>query len=270
MANKARASLAGVTVSFGVVNFVVDLVPATRAKADKRSAESVALLRACPTCTEGVAVKQTLVCEKGHGPLPQSTLAQAVMVDGELRKLNPAEAEKLKTPEVEAKTVSFSVFPADQVEAVTMPSGNVYRMRLPRKAPEATVKAYGLMLELVGDAGVAFLAELVVKGVSKLYRGVSRDGMVTLTELVRPSMFYEPDGADVTVDERMVAAGRAMVAEMVTDFDPDGWESAAATRVEALVEAARAGKVGEVAEPEFQAATAAAEDLLDLLQRSAA
>lgn len=262
---KARASLAGVTVSLGVMNFDVDLVPATRAKADKRAADNVSLKRCCPTCTTGTPIKQLLFCEHKHGPFPQNELAYAVETDKGLRKVTDDEATSVKAPTVEVKSVAFSVFPAGQVTSVTMPSGNVYRMRLPAKASKATKQAYALTLALVTDESLAFVAELVVKGATKLYRGVARDGMITLTELYRPSLFHEPDGADVACDEALVDVGRAMVAEMVADFDPEAWDSAAEARLVALQAAADAGETPPVP-TEFQAATAAAEDLLSLLQ----
>jgi non-homologous end joining protein Ku len=261
--------LAGVTVSCGVISFDVDLVPATRKNADKRAANNpTPLTRVCPRCEEGTLVRQRLVCENGHGPIAQNELDFAVEVGGELVKVDPEVVAEAKAPTVEAKTVAFSVFPAAQVEAVTLPNGNVYRMRLPAKPTKATLQAYALMRELVADGDLAFLAELIVKGVSKLYRGVARDGMITLVELFRPSLFHEPDGADADCDERMVSMGRSMVADMVTPFDAADWENAAEARLEALQIAAEAGS--EVPVPtELPPTTAAAESLLALLRSAA-
>lgn len=265
---KVRASLAGVTVSCGVISFDVDLVPATKAKVDKDAANSTTLKRVCPKCADPTRMKQWLMCENGHGPISQSELDYAVEVDGDLHKVDEAEMEALKDPVVEAKTVAFSIFPADQVEATTLPSGNVYRLRLPAKPSAATVSAYALLLDLVADASLAFLAELVVKGVSKLYRGVARDGMITLTELYRPSLFHPADGADVACDARLVEAGRAMIAGMVADFDPAGWESAAESRLQALREAAAKNEpiVEFVAPPQ----SVSADEVLELLRLAAA
>lgn len=269
MPSKVRASLAGVTVSCGVISFDADLVPATKAKADKRAANSTALTRVCPTCTEGTKIKQRLICEHGHGPFPQTELEFATEVDGVLMKVDPDEVAEAKVPPVDAKTVSFSVFPAAQVEAVTLPSGNVYRLRLGAKPSRATMQAYALLRELVAAPDRAFLAELVVKGVSKLYRGIARDGMITLTELYRPSLFHVPDGADVEVDERTVGVGATVVAEMLQDFDPDAWESAAEARLAALQAAASKGSEATEVTEDAAKATEIALRLLALLSEAA-
>lgn len=268
MPSKVRASLTGVTVSCGVISFDVDLVPATRKNEDKRAANSTALTRACPECVGAVPVKSVLTCENGHGPLVQNELHHATSVDGVLLKVDAEEVAKAKVPTVEARTVAFSVFRAADVDRATMPSGNIYRMRLPTKASKATTQAYSLMLDLLADPDLAFLAELVVKGVSKLYRGIVRDGMITLTELMRPSLFHAPDGVEVPDGGAMAEVGRAMVMEMVGTFDPAEWESAAEERLKALQAAAEAGQEVEVP---FTAPpmTAAAEDLLERLRRAA-
>lgn len=268
MPSKVRASLAGVTVSCGVISFDVDLVPASKKNADKRAANSPSLTRVCPQCVDAIRIKQVLMCEEGHGPLSQNDLEYATTVDDELVRVDPDEVAEAKIPTVDARSVAFAVFRADEVERATLPSGNIYRMRLPAKPSRATLQAYALMLDLVADTDLAFLAELVIKGVSKLYRGIARDGMITLTELLRPSLFHEPDGADVENNGSMTAAARAMIAEMVTTFDPTEWESAAERRLQALQAAAEAGE--DAKEPTtVPPATAAAEDLLTLLRNAA-
>jgi non-homologous end joining protein Ku len=268
LASKVRASLTGVTVSCGVISFDVDLVPATRKNEDKRAANSVALSRCCPQCEDAVAVKSQLTCENGHGPLAQNELHYATAIDGALVKVSMDEVQAAKTPAVDARTVQFSVFRAAEVEQATLPSGNIYRMRMPAKASKATTQAYALMLDLLADTDLAFLAELVVKGVGKLYRGIVRDGMITLTEMIRPSLFHVPEGVDVPDDSPMAAAGRAMVMEMVGTFDPADWESAAEERLKALQAAAEAGSA--VGLPlTAPAMTAAAEDLLERLRQAA-
>jgi uncharacterized protein YlaI len=267
MSSKVRATLTGVTVSCGVISFDVDLVPATRAKADKRAANSPSLTRVCPRCEDPVQIKQILQCEVGHGPFSSADLSYATTVDGTLVKVDPDEVAAAAVPVVEARSVAFSVFRSADVERTTLPSGNVYRMRLPVKPPKATLQAYALMLDLVADTDLAFLAELVVKGVSKLYRGIARDGMITLTELYRPSLFHAADGTEVACGAQMISMGRAMVAEAIETFDPEAWESGAERRLQAL-QAAAAGDVVE--EPAaVPSVTATAENLLALLRDAA-
>jgi non-homologous end joining protein Ku len=264
--SKVRASLTGVTVSCGVISFDVDLVPATKAKADKRAANSPSLTRICPHCVDPARIQQKLFCENGHGPLSQNDLEHATTVDDVLVRVDPDDVAEAAVPTVEARSVAFSVFRSADVERATLPSGNIYRMRLPAKPSKATRQAYALMLDLVADADLAFIAELVIKGVSKLYRGVARDGMITLTELMRPSLFHAPDGVDVEFQPALAVAARTMIDEMVSTFDPDEWESAAESRLRALQAAAEAGAAEELVVPP---ATAAAEDLLTLLRRAA-
>lgn len=251
---RTRATASNVTVSLGLVSFPVDLVPATRSKASEVSTKMV-----CPLCApdELRSVDQRYHCshDSEHGPFSQGELGRALVVDGELRPL-PAEGIG---EEARSTGIGLTVHPAGQVEAHTMPSGNIYRLR-----PKGAAGHYGLMLELVRDMGVAFLAEFTNKGATKLYRLVERHGVLVLTELVRPSEFHEPEAVDVHCDERLLPTARMLVDSLLDEFDAESFGDRRRERLAAL--AAEYAPVQEI--PAKRPAAAVADELMEQLRRS--
>lgn len=268
---RLRPVLSNVSISLGMVNLAVDLIPAQKSKATKTS-ETQTLSSVCPTCTTAEPVRQLLFCSALphlHGPFKAADVHKATMVGDKLTKVDPTKlaAAKVAEPTDARKgSVLLSVFPADQVEAATMPSGNIYRLRLPAKAPKASFETYALFRHLTADRERAFLGEVVSRNVAKLYRLVNRgDGVVTLAELVRPEEFHAAEPVDGEVPERVMEMAERFIAMMVEDFDPEQWRDGAKDRLAQLQ--AKLVEVPEATVTELSSQTAAG-DLLDLLRRS--
>lgn len=172
---------------FGTVFLPVDIVPARRS-------DEVKLEMVCPSCEDAHKLSQRYLCNEDpdHGPFTSGTAHRAVNVDGQLRKVTEAEIEEMKRPEIPAGAAVVRVFPADQVEDATMAAGSVYRIR-----PRVGAEAYALIVELVSstalrkDNRLAFCCELTIRNVTKLYRIIARDGILTLVELIRPGEFHD-------------------------------------------------------------------------------
>lgn len=233
-----RAFASGVqfTLFGGTMTMPVDLLPA------KRSDGTVRLKTVCPACEEGVALSQRYICPEhdDHGPYESSEAHRAIEVDGLLKKLTDEEIEALKQPTIAEKEATFRVFHAADVERETLPNGSVYRVR-----PKANAALYHLLVDLVSDRTIAFLAEVTLKSSQKLYRLVSRDGLLTLVELIRPGEFHHIEVSSADYDAAMLERLSAFVKGddefegIVEAFDGAEWENTHRERAAALAEAKR-------------------------------
>jgi non-homologous end joining protein Ku len=198
---------------------------------------------------------------------------RAVEVDGQLVTVSAEDIKEAKAAAVDERTIELQLFPADQLEANTLPSEHLYRLRPERKAKGAKTnkgndQAYALLCQLVADPMVAFVAEVVVRSTSRMFRLVVQDGMLTLVELVRPSELADIELELPEVDDRMVGAGRSLMEAAVRDFDPEEWVDGAQVRLKALGE--RAAEDVETPVVEQSNPRAAAEQLVKLLKQAAA
>lgn len=248
-----RAVLKGVTVSFGIITALVDLVPVQFSKAT-RAKSNISTTNLCPTCEANIPLKSQLWCEHGHGPFSANDARKAVTVDGELRPTTTEEVVAAKAPSIPEKAATLSVFNAVQVEASTMPNGNLFRLR---SEPTAT---YGLLLKLVADSDLAFLCEMVVKGKACLYRAVAQGGTIVLTELVRPERMNPFEAVEVQVDDRVLENARRLAEVMVEEFVADDWADERQARLEGL------GGVRVVDEARVSDVKAATADLVAMLE----
>lgn len=262
---RTRATASNVTVSFGLISFPVDLVPAVRSKSSKAKSASTKMV--CPTCMGNNnlnPLKQQYVCSHDgeHGPFAKGDAGTALEIDGELHKPTLDQLAALAQVDGVRGTVALTVHPADQVEAHTMPSGNIYRLR-----PRGDGMHYGLVMRLVADMNAAFLCEVTNKGATLLYRALVRDEMLVLAELVRPSEFHEAEPVEVAAfDEKLIATGRVLVESLMEDFDPESF----ADRRKARLVAVAQELAGEI-EPELKVVpspTDTAAQLLELVRRS--
>lgn len=236
MSEKPRAAaLSGVSLNLGLLSCKVSLVPMKRSK---KSAEStgVRLVNVCPVCVEATPLDTFAVCSvhpDEHGHIGPNDADKAVKRDGELVKVSADSVAEAKAPKVSARKIELSVFPADQVEHWTAPGGtNVYWLR-----PE-DAQFYGLLHEIVARRDFAFIGEVTVKGVTKLYRAVPRGKGVALVELVRPDELHEPEEIAVDCDDRLSGQGEALVAGLVREFVPEEWHNEAQARLRALRDSA--------------------------------
>lgn len=259
-----RPTASNVTVSFGLISFPVDLISAVQTK--QAQARSASKTMVCPTCAASGTLsplRQQFTCshDAGHGPIAKADAATAITVDGELRAADPAAVEEAAKVEGVRDVIAITVHPAAEVEGATFPSGNIYRLQ-----PRGNEPHYGLLLELVRDRDTAFITEVTNKGATLLYRVIERDGVLVLTELVRPERVNEPfEMPDVSFDERLLVTGRSLVASMCEEFNPADWADRRKQRLQALADALEGVEPTVIGD---RSVADTADDLLDLLRRS--
>jgi non-homologous end joining protein Ku len=258
----SRPTASNVTISLGLISFHVDLLSAVQSKQAKAAGASTILT--CPTCHEAEVhspLKQRYFCEQGHGPFDKADAVKALSVDG---TITPAPIEKVAEAVVvtgDRTAIELTVHPASEVEACTVSTGNVYRLK-----PRDNEAQYALMLELAGNSSVAFVGEYTNKGATLLYRIVARGDLLIMTELVRPDRVTAPfEVPAVAVDERLLATGKTLVDSLTEPFEATAWADRRKARLNDLADKLRAL---EPASATDSSAAETATDLLDLLRRS--
>jgi non-homologous end joining protein Ku len=256
-----RPTASNVTVSLGLISFHVDLLSAVHSKQAKAAGASTVLT--CPTChADEVSspLKQKYFCEHNHGPFAKTDAVKALSVDDEI---TPAPADKVAEAIVvqgDRTAIELTVHPADEVEACTISTGNIYRLK-----PRDNEAQYALMLELTRDSGVAFIGEYTNKGATLLYRIVARGDLLVMTELVRPDRVTAPFPIrPVEADGRLLETGKALVSTLTEPFDAAAWADRRKARLTELAEKLKALKPVPVTDSVADTAT----DLLELLRQS--
>jgi non-homologous end joining protein Ku len=223
-----RTLLSGVIVSFGVIHALVDLVPAQQSKATRAKA-NIATRSLCPTCDGDVPLASKLWCEHGHGPFSTADARKGISSGvGAVVPVSDEEVAEAKAPTIAERKADLSVFPAEQVEAVTFPNGNIFRLR------SEPTKTYGLLRALVANPAHAYVCEMVVKGKTCLYRAIAQSGTIVLTELTRPERVFPAEPVEVSVDPELVAHATGFAEAMLSDFDPAEWADVRGQRLQVL------------------------------------
>lgn len=222
-----KAVLKDVVMSLGAIMALGDLVSVQQSKAT-RATSNVSTKNLCPTCSGDVPLGYQLWCEHGHGPFVSDDARKAVTVNGTLTPTTSDAVAEVKTPTVKAKTADLRVFPAGQVEAATMPNGNMFRLR-----GEPTM-TYGVLRSLVADPSKAYVCEMVLKGKTCLYRAVCQQDTIVLVELVRPERMLPAFDVEVAVDERIVANARLLADALTEEFVPEEWADQRTVRMQEM------------------------------------
>jgi non-homologous end joining protein Ku len=227
-----RAAVSGVTVSFGLVSFSVDVVPAAASTSGSRS---TATRLVCPTCEDPHLLSQVYQCthDLTHGTFSKDEADRAIeRAGGVLARVDKDSlAEALAPAEQAYRLLDLRVFPADQVEGATVPTGTTYRLR-PGKGSE---QPYALVMRLLHSPTTAFLCEITQRGVTRLYRATAHDEVITLVELCRPEDKYGAEPVTVDVPDALVAQGEALVTALTEEFDPEAYADQRAVRMAKLV-----------------------------------
>jgi hypothetical protein len=252
-AKPAKPVLKDVTVTLGAITARVDLMSVQQSKS-ARAKSNVETKNLCPTCTGDVPLGYQLWCEHGHGPFVSDEARKAITVKGEITPATTEQISEVKAPTVAPKTADLRVFPAHEVEAATMPNGNMFRLR-----SEPTV-TYGVIRHLVADRSKAFVCEMALKGKTCLYRAVVQRDTIVLVELVRPERMLPSFDVEVEVDDRVLANARLLADALTEQFVPEHWADERTARLETF----DGGSERIASEPSnVEAATAALMALLD-------
>jgi DNA end-binding protein Ku len=245
------------SISFGLVNVPVQLVPGTR-DLDLHFRQ---LHR-----DDNAPIEQRRFCAEEGKEVPYDEIARAfdtedgetvVLSDEELRAVAP---ERTRTIDVEA-FVDLADVPAVLFDApyVLVPTG----------AGEGGLRAYVLLVEVMKRTERAALARFVLRTKEHLALLRERDGRLGLTTLRFGDEVRSTDGIDggaADVGEREVEQAVALVQELSTDWDHAQYEDRYRERLEAVVEERRRGGTIEV--PDQEPAPAAAPDLMAALKAS--
>lgn len=207
-------------------------------------------------------LRQVFQCshDERHGPVARADAGTAIEIDGELHRTDPAAVAEATAVTGVREVIALTVHPASEVEACTLPSGNIYRLR-----PRGNESHYGLVLNLVFDRSRAFVCEITNKGTTLLYRLIERDGMLVLTELVRPERITDPFVLpDVSFDDRLLETGEALVRSMCEPFLAEDWADRRKARLVAL-----AAELDQEPVPATDRSAAdTADGILELMRRS--
>lgn len=200
----------------GVSTLPVNLLPGK--KSDPKELRVV-----CPTCEAAHPLKQQYACEVDakHGPFAVADAHRAIEVDKVLHKVTTDQIDVLKQTDVPTGVADVKFFNAADVEAHTIAAGNIYRVQ-----PKANPDLYALYVELVQSSPeLAFICELTMRNVQKMYRIVARDGILTLLELIRPGMFNDVRIEVGECDHDMLERLRGFALASVETFDPEAWKN---------------------------------------------
>jgi non-homologous end joining protein Ku len=228
MATSPRTFAKDIRLTLGLAGTTGNLKPLRSSE----KADSFCIL--CPTCPTPTKVEQRLVCEHGHGPfLPADCEGRGKKVGDVLYSLTGAEVEAARKSDHEGTTLELRVHPADQVEAMTRPTGIAYAF-LPTSAKD---QFYAILCELVDSLGTALIGVLVLRNKEKLFRLVREPHGLSLVELCRPQELYTFEAVEGDFDPALMDMARKMVEGAMRDFDPAEYADGTAARVDAILQA---------------------------------
>jgi non-homologous end joining protein Ku len=227
-----RAAASDVAIGLGLIRTTVDVVPARRSDGEAK------FKLICPHCTTPTRGAQTYICTHDEDHQFTSDEAdRAIEVDKVLKRVTTDEIAAIKETDLPPGEINFTPVPAAEIEAATLPSGALYRLR-----PKAdNDQAYGLFAAIVSDPAWAFIGELTMRSSQKFYRASVWKGQVVLQELVRPSEFHDADSINITIDPRLAAVSAKLVETLAESFDPEAFANRVRDRALALAEAKRSG-----------------------------
>lgn len=207
----------------GLMSFKVSLVPV------KKSLKSLKLC--CPQCDEASEVSQQYQCkvDPKHVPFTTKDAHRMIEVDGVFRKATDEDREELKETTVPDGDTTFSIFHASEVEKYTLPAGSTYRLR-----PQTGLKLYAVLVDMLRDESLAFICEMTYKGTQKMYRCISRDGMLWLRELIRPSEFNPTETFDAEYPGALLELATENAKASVQTFDPEQYANVQRDRLAQL------------------------------------
>lgn len=245
------------SLSFGLVNVPVELRSATQ-DLDLRFHElhekdGTRLVRRRFCSCEDVEVPWQ---EIGHGyELDDGRML--TITDEELASVRP---KKTRTIDIEAFVERAEIDPIyfDRPYAL-VPSGE----------DDGTLRAYRLLVEVMGQSERAALGRIVMHNKEHLATILVRDGVLSLTTMrfhdeVRSSSDVPTGGAEPTASA--VADAVSIVDELTTDWDPARYKDGYRERLSEVVTRKRRGQPIVVPEPEPEPSPAP--DLMAALQRT--
>jgi DNA end-binding protein Ku len=251
----ARALWSG-SLSFGLVNVPVQLVSAVR-DLDYHFRQLHA--------KDKVPIEQRRFCSKEDREVAWEEVAhgfdldgkQVLITDEELASVQP---RKTRTIDVEA------FVDLGQVDPIYF--DHPYFL-IPAGDSEGTLRAYRLLVETLADQQRAALGRFVMRTKEYLVAVRARDGALTLTTMlfqdeVRPAKDVPTGGKKPS--KKQLDNAVAIVQELSTEWDPDGYRDCYRERLKQVIEAKRKRRTVEV--PAQEKEPGPVPDLMDALERT--
>src|SRR4051794_11172072 len=248
------------SLSFGLVNVPVALVPATRdleVHFHQLHDKTHARLEVRRVCTE----EDTEVDydEIGHG-YETDKGKQVILTDEELDAVQP---EKTRTIDIEEFVDVCDIDPVFYDKPYFL---------VPDATGEGPARAYRLLVEAMSDEHRAAIGRFVLRTKERLAAIRVRDGLLQLTtmrfadEARDPTDLPLPDRRKHKLKKKEVDNAVALVEELAADFDPSQLEDRHRKRLLRIIQRKRKGET--IKAPASPEAPKAVPDLLEALERS--
>ena len=284
MTTRQRAYMSQINVTlFGLVNLQVDAMPVKGKDANK--AREFHLIAPASVSPDAIQLEQRFVIPDGV-VLPDPN-AQRVFTKDECDRGYTVEDDSLVRVTDEARDevlhgaedtrlpdndIQLRVFKRSDLNAVTIPAGNAYRIRPHSKKgkvnPQHT-SIYLMIRDLVASQpDLVFVGELTSRSVQNMYRLDVRDGQLVLVGLVRPGDLAESDEINGEYDAALLAKAEELMVGSVEEFNGEEFANQVKVRAEAFAAEQAAIAAGET--PVTTVTTAApkadkTDSMLDLL-----
>jgi non-homologous end joining protein Ku len=218
-----KTAASDVAVSLlGLINFQVDVLPVAQSEASGPKFKTI-----CSTCSDPTPVNQQYVCPKNHGPFKAADLPKALEVGKTLKPVSAEEIEKLRKPKTPPKELTLGVFPTEQVNTRTRPTGAVYRLRAERN--QALVQ---MVTDMVSGGEITFVGELVLPPAGeRLFRLGVWKGALMLEELARPELVHDFESAPVTYEPKLLEQAKQLAQLQNVEFDPAQYRNSIRDRI---------------------------------------
>ncbi len=227
MADKASTAVKDANLSLlsGAMNLTVDILHTVRTDGKTPSFPLI-----CPDEDPPLKPKQFYVHpddEDGIGPTlvngttpvrmwTVSECDHAREVDGILHRVTAEEMAATKEPVLPVKMIDITIFPAEQVEAQSRPSGALFRVR-PKNSPHI----YSMIARAVEQAdNKAFIGEMTVRGVQRMYRLITWQGVLMLQEWIRPGEFHAAEDYEHDFPTKLLDSFLNAADTLTEEFDP--------------------------------------------------
>jgi DNA end-binding protein Ku len=252
------------SLSFGLVTIPVGLAPATKPKARSSDVSFRTLHREC-----GTPIKQKRWC-----PLHEREVGSDEIVKGwEIAKgqfviVEDADLEALEQ-QTDGRTIEIGQFV--KVEEVDPIFFDRTYFLVPGTAPAAR-RPYALLLQAMGEMGVAALGKMVIRGTEYICLIRAKGDALALETLFLAEDVYSQVEiaeavAEVEVKGPELDLARQVIDSLVAGFEPKELTSEYRRDLRAMLEAKLAGE--EIKQPEPVAETPVV-DLMDALRQSVA
>ncbi len=257
----ARSLWSG-SLSFGLVNVPVNLVPGVRdmdlhfRQLHEKDGAPIDVQRWCSK--EDVEVDyeditHSYELESGE---------EVIVTDAELEA---AEPEKTRTIEIE------QFVDLDDVDPIYF--DHPYFL-VPGSSDDGAARAYKLLSEIMGRTDRAALGRFVMRAKEYLAIVRARDGALTLTTMRFGDEIRSGDEVETArqkshkPSKKQLDAAVAVIEELSTDWDPSAYKDTYRRRLKRVVDRKREGQTIKAPEPEPQPESAP--DLMDALERTLA